>query len=255
MPDAPAPRARRAVRPLPALDGAPLTRWLCRAMVWRARSEVASIEGLEHVAPASDPVIVAANHSQRRETLWLAALLAWHRGGRFVRFLADWPMTLVPGVASLYARSGAILVGTKKPRVRALDRFRPTGAGATAFEAALAALRAGDSVGVYPEATMNRRRDRLLPGRRGAARLALAARVPVVPVGIRYAPGEGPIRDGEPMAISIGPPILPPPRDERPGIPDRAALEALHAEILGAIAARCGKAWSPRASRRRADVA
>ena len=53
----------------------------------------------------------------------------------------------------------------------------------TALDAAIPALRAGDLVGVYPEGTRSPD-GRLYRGRTGAARLALLAEVPIIPVGI-----------------------------------------------------------------------
>src|SRR4029077_17215084 len=53
----------------------------------------------------------------------------------------------------------------------------------TALDAAIPALRSGDLVGVYPEGTRSPD-GRLYRGRTGAARLALLAGVPVIPVGV-----------------------------------------------------------------------
>ena len=53
----------------------------------------------------------------------------------------------------------------------------------TALDAAVPALRAGDLVGVYPEGTRSPD-GRLYRGRTGAARLALLAEVPIIPVGV-----------------------------------------------------------------------
>ena len=53
----------------------------------------------------------------------------------------------------------------------------------TALDAAIPALRGGDLVGVYPEGTRSPD-GRLYRGRTGAARLALLADVPIIPIGV-----------------------------------------------------------------------
>lgn len=232
-------------QPLPDQEKA-LTRFLCRSLTALGRRRVISLRGLEHVAPERDPFVLAANHSQRLEALLLPALLAFERRGRLVHFLADWPMFLVPLVGLLYRRGGVIPVAGKSARPDFLNVLRPLFTdSAPAHEQGLAVLRRGRSIGVFAEGTMNRDPRRLLRGRPGAARMATAAQVPVVPVGISFPEhrGDGPIRDGERMAIEIGAPLAPPAGPEGAG--------DFHRTIFERLAALCGKSYSPDAPRRR----
>lgn len=238
-------------RPLPHLADQRLTRWLCRILARLAAREVLSLEGLGAIGVERDPFLLAANHSQRRETLWLAGLLGLHRGGRLLRFLAHWSWSLVPGGGLLYRRSGAILVRSRGARIAAFNRWRPSGTPTSAFDAARDALARGESVALFPEGKMNRDPHRLLRGQRGCARLAIGCERPVVPVGIRFPEHRSaePIRDGERMSIHIGEPLWPP----RGGDAEAATVAAFHAEIMQAIARLSGKTWLPEAPRRHFD--
>jgi 1-acyl-sn-glycerol-3-phosphate acyltransferase len=219
-------------------------RLLLRAIAMLARSQVLSIDGLQHVRTAGDPFILAANHTTRRESLLVPALLLLNRGGRRVHFLADWSFRLIPGVGLLYARAQVVTVLRKSARPRLLNVLkalyeRPL----RPFEQARAHLLAGRSIGIFPEGTVNRDPERLLHGRRGAARLSLETGAPVVPMGIRFPtvePGQ-PVPSDAPMALHIGPPLRPPgsPMEQAP-LP---AVTAWHAAIMTAIARHSGKTW------------
>lgn len=243
-------------QPLPEQEK-PLTRLLVRSLVALGRRRVVSLRGAEHVAPERDPFVLAVNHNQRLEAVLLPALLAFERRGRLVHFLADWPMFLVPLVGLLYRRGGVVPVAGKSARPAFLNVLRPLFAsGAPAHEKGLELLRAGRSLGVFAEGTMNRDPRRLLRGRPGAARMAIAAQVPVVPVGISFPGhrGDGPIADGEAMAIEIGPPLRPP-SEEPPAGREAAALAIqFHRTIFEQLAALCGKSYSADAPRRKIHV-
>jgi 1-acyl-sn-glycerol-3-phosphate acyltransferase len=58
------------------------------------------------------------------------------------------------------------------------------GAGRAAFDRAVAKLRAGKTVGIFPEGALSPREGGMCPARTGTARMALIAAVPVIPVGI-----------------------------------------------------------------------
>jgi 1-acyl-sn-glycerol-3-phosphate acyltransferase len=56
--------------------------------------------------------------------------------------------------------------------------------GSEAFEAALHLLRGGQAVGVFPEGALSEGDGQLVTARSGAVRLAVTARVPIVPAGV-----------------------------------------------------------------------
>lgn len=241
-------------RPLPLQDS-PATRFLCRSIISLVGRRVVEIRGLEHVAADVDPFIFVANHSQRLEAVLLPTLLIYHRDGKLIHFMADWPTMLVPVAGLLLRRAEVITVTRKNARWHWLNRFKPLFEHAEpAFERALSKLRAGASVGIFPEGTMNRHPERLLRGHAGAARLALRAGVPVVPAGIRF-PGQEPARpiaDLTPMAIEIGPPMRPPGVPSRE--PTRNDVQEFHSRVMREIARLSGKRWNPRVQRRRSHV-
>jgi 1-acyl-sn-glycerol-3-phosphate acyltransferase len=233
-------------------------RLLCRSISTLALHWILEIQGLEHIAPERDPFILALNHSSRLEAVLLPILLMLHRRGHHIRFLADWPMMLVPGVAFLYRRGHVILVTRKKPRFASLDRLkrRIVGNVGDAFGQCQEALQEGSPLGLFPEATMNRHPGRLLRGQSGAARLSLATGAPIVPAGIRFPDQQDhrPIRDFERMVVEIGSPIA----AEEGGVhsPPPEAVRQLHHRMMREIARLSGKDWTPQARRRRErDVA
>jgi 1-acyl-sn-glycerol-3-phosphate acyltransferase len=172
--------------PLPALPRI-TDRILARAFATLAAAQVHAIEGLASIAPARDPFVVVANHSSRREALYLPALLLLARGGRPIHFLADWNFRLIPGVGILYKRAGAITVARKDARPRFLNWLKPFFTRAIPpHELAAGYLRRGRSIGLFPEGSVSRSGSELRRGRFGAAHLALESGVPIVPVGIRF---------------------------------------------------------------------
>jgi 1-acyl-sn-glycerol-3-phosphate acyltransferase len=228
--------------PLPHLGAA--DRLLLRALALLASRHVTAIHGLQHIRPAMDPFILASNHSTRRESILVPAMLLLHRGGRLVHFLADWNFRLIPGVGLIYARAQVVTVTRKSARPRFLNCLKPLYRNAeTSFERARAHLAAGRSIGIFPEGEVNRDRTALLRGRRGTARLSLEMGVPVVPMGIRFPgihPAE-PIPAGAAMELHIGAPLRPPGSAGQD--PGTTAVSAWHSVIMTEIARLSGKAW------------
>jgi 1-acyl-sn-glycerol-3-phosphate acyltransferase len=219
-------------------------RVLLRALAMLARCQILSIHGLQHIRAAGDPFILAANHGTRRESLLVPALLLLHRGGRRVHFLADWNFRLIPGVGLIYSRAQVVTVLRKSARPRFLNVLKPLyQRPLRPFEQARAHLLAGRSIGIFPEGAVNRNPDRLLRGRRGAARLSLETGAPVVPMGIRFptvARGE-PIPSHAAMELHIGAPLIPPAASmEQAPLP---AVTEWHATIMTEIARYSGKTW------------
>lgn len=235
-------------RPLPHLEGRAATRFLCRTLLTLYRKRFLGFTGTAQVLPDRDPFLLALNHSQRPEALLVPAWLCFVRGGRMVHFLADWNFQLIPGVAWIIRLHDPIHVVRKEARPQFLNRLRhryrhldPP------MVEARRRLAAGRSVGVFPEATVNRHPKRLLRGQSGLARLALEAGVPVVPGGLRFPghPGDGPIADAEPFGLQFGAPI-------QPGTQaafSPADVAGFHAQIMGAISTLSGKEWQPDARR------
>jgi len=124
-------------------------------------------QGRENI-PASGPVIVASNHVSYVDALVLTHFL--FKNGRAPRFLGKEAVFRVPIIGKIIAGSGQIPV------------LRESDEASDALQHALAFLRAGHCVGVYPEGTLTRDDD-LWPmvAKTGIARLAILSKAPVIP--------------------------------------------------------------------------
>jgi 1-acyl-sn-glycerol-3-phosphate acyltransferase len=127
-----------------------------------------TIEGA-HRIPVHGPVIVASNHVSYLDPFVLAYLA--DRRHRRVRFLAKAELFEKPALAFLLRRLHQIPVQ------------RNTTAAADSLDAAVAAVRAGECVCVFPEGTISLDLEPMA-GKTGTARLAAASGVPVTPVGL-----------------------------------------------------------------------
>jgi 1-acyl-sn-glycerol-3-phosphate acyltransferase len=245
--------SRVAIRPVPSVREVlfrrlpfltPADRLIFRFIMLVARRQVVSISGIEHIQ-ASHPFILALNHSTRREAVVVPAALIFHRGGNLIHFWSDWVFRLIPGLGLILRRSGTICVPTKRSRYRLLNLLKPLFAQPEpAFRQAQALLKARRPIGVFPEGTVNRDPNRLLPGRFGAARLSLETGVPVVPAGIRFpevAAGEARVPERSAIEIVIGQPLTPPSCQN--GKPTFAEIRAWHATVMSEIARLSGKTW------------
>lgn len=119
--------------------------------------------------PAEGGAVIVANHVSHADPVTFAHVVWDH--GRLPRFLAKAVLFEVFFVGWVLRSSGQIPV------------YRLTTDAAQAFRAAVAAVEKGQVVIVYPEGTLTRD-PQMWPmrGRTGAARIALAADVPVIPV-------------------------------------------------------------------------
>lgn len=124
--------------------------------------------GGEHL-PAKGGCVVAANHVSHLDPLTFAHFVyAW---GRIVRFLAKAEVFDIPV-------AGRIVRGAQQIPV-----YRMTTDASHSFSAAVEAVERGECVIVYPEGTITRQPDQWpMTGKTGAARIALSAGVPVIPV-------------------------------------------------------------------------
>ncbi|WP_310529182.1 lysophospholipid acyltransferase family protein [Nocardioides sp.] len=120
--------------------------------------------------PATGGCIVVANHISHLDPLLTAHFLYDH--GRIPRYLAKSGLFRTRFVGTILSSAGQIPV----------ERLSKDAIGA--YDAAVQAVNDGECVVVYPEGTLTRDPD-LWPmtGKSGAARIALATGVPVIPLG------------------------------------------------------------------------
>jgi len=169
-----------------------------------------TITGAEHF-PRQGGAVLVMNHVGYFDFAY--AGLAAHPSGRLVRFMAKEQVFH-------HRVSGPLMRGMHHIPV---DR----GAGASSFRAAVGALKAGEIVGVFPEATISRAFE-LKDFKSGAIRMAQAADVPLIPMAIwgsqRVWTKDHPKRLGRtniPITLSVGEPL----RVTRKDNADEANLE------------------------------
>jgi 1-acyl-sn-glycerol-3-phosphate acyltransferase len=162
-----------------------------------------TVEGGEHI-PRQGGCVVVSTHVSYLDFIFVG--LAAQPSKRLVRFMAK-------KAVFDHKISGPLMRGMHHIPV---DRK----AGAGAYDAALEALRSGEVVGVFPEATISQSFE-VKALKTGAARLALAAGVPIVPVTIwgtqrLWTKGQPRhlSRRHTPVLIRVGPPIEAAPDDQ-----------------------------------------
>jgi 1-acyl-sn-glycerol-3-phosphate acyltransferase len=165
-------------------------------LLFAAQGLKMTLSGLENV-PRTGGAVMAVNHTGYFDFTY--AGLAGVKAGRLVRFMAKKAIWSNPVARPLMTGMHHIPV----------DR----GAGVESFQLARAALRAGEIVGVFPEATISRSFE-LKEFKSGVARLAQEAGVPILPTTIwgsqRVWTKGRPRRMGRhgiPLLITVGPPI------------------------------------------------
>jgi 1-acyl-sn-glycerol-3-phosphate acyltransferase len=119
--------------------------------------------------PAEGGLIIVANHVSHADPLIVAHFV--HDAGRWPQFLGKQSVFDVP------------VVGWLLHKVRQIPVQRGTADAARSLDAAVAAVKAGDAVVIYPEGTTTKHPELWpMPGKTGAARLWLSTGAPVVPV-------------------------------------------------------------------------
>ncbi len=192
------------------------------------------VEGLENI-PRTGGAIFAGNHLSVADELFLGSVVPRH-----LSFWAKSEYFDGTGVSGWFIRT--LLNGLGAIRVER----RGGRAALTAFDGAIPVLKAGDAVAIYPEGTRSPD-GRLYRGRTGAARLAVAAGVPIVPVGMLGTEKVQPIGQPYPMpfrgrvTIRFGKPIETAGRAD-----DRTSLRALTDELMAEIQKLTGQEYVPR---------
>jgi 1-acyl-sn-glycerol-3-phosphate acyltransferase len=154
-------------------------------------------QGLENI-PERGGAVIAINHTSYVDW-WPSALAAYQRHRR-MRFMIKAEMQDVRVVNFLIKHSGTIPVD------------RDSGGGA--YTVAVERLRAGEIVGVYPEATISRSFE-LKEFKTGAARMAADADVPIIPLIVWGAqrrwtkdhPKDLGRKNKIPVTVAVGPPF------------------------------------------------
>jgi 1-acyl-sn-glycerol-3-phosphate acyltransferase len=159
-----------------------------------------TVTGVENL-PTTGGAVVAINHTSYFDFTF-AGLPAYRQGrGRKVRFMAKKEVFD-------HKISGPIM---RSLRHIPVDRD----SGAASFDEACQALKAGELVGVYPEATISRSFE-IKEFKSGAARMAIAADVPIVPhivwgaqrIWTKGHPRKL-LRPRVPISVAVGEPIAP----------------------------------------------
>jgi 1-acyl-sn-glycerol-3-phosphate acyltransferase len=125
-------------------------------------------QGTENI-PKSGPAIIISNHMSYADVLFFAQFL--FKNGRAPRFIGKRSVFNVPIIGRILLAAGQIPVDRESTHAsKALDH-------------AVAALKAGHLIGIYPEGTLTRD-EKLWPmvAKTGAARLAIITQLPIVPV-------------------------------------------------------------------------
>jgi 1-acyl-sn-glycerol-3-phosphate acyltransferase len=191
--------------------------------------------GLENI-PAHGGAVIAINHTGYLD--WMPAALAAYQVRRRLRFMIKSEMQEVKIVNFLIKHSGTIPVDRK--------------AGASAHAVAVDRLKEGELVAVYPEATISRSFE-LKDFKSGAARMAVEAQVPIVPLIVwgahrRWTKGH-PRKLGRakiPMTVRVGVPLPPAETIEQTEAAMREAMTRLLHEVQESYEHPAGAYWVPR---------
>ena len=193
-------------------------------------------QGLLHI-PRQGPVIIAANHISYFDPLCLGTAI--HLAGRQVRFLAKSELFGNPLLGAILRGAGQIPV------------YRESRDAGQALVDAVAAMREGAAVAIYPEGTTTRNPDfSPMAAKNGVARLAALTGAPVVPAGqwgahLLFTRGRlGPFRRGIRVVERFAPPI------DLGLDPDASSAEINQARdkvmaAIGALVAEVRAGWSP----------
>jgi len=181
--------------------------------------------GLENI-PATGGMVLASNHVSYLDFIF-AGLAPWVKHRRLTRFMAK-------EAVFRHRLSGPLMRGMHHISV---DRE----AGSASLRAALKALKAGEIVGVFPEATVSQSFT-VKELKSGAVRMAASARVPILPVvvwGGHQIYGKGSRRSlarGKTISIAVGEPYQISTKDDMTAASEhlRKTLQALLDDVQAA---------------------
>jgi 1-acyl-sn-glycerol-3-phosphate acyltransferase len=204
------------------------------SLATRAIGTRISYHGLENI-PERGGAVIAINHTSYVD--WSFAALAAYRRHRRLRFMIKTEMQDVKIVNFLIKHSGTIPV----------DRH----AGAGAYAVAVERLRAGEIVGVYPEATISRSFE-LKEFKTGAARMAREAQVPIVPLIVwgaqRMWTKDHPRNMGRkkfPITVAVGAPVYAADSNDGTSAAMREAMNTLLHQVQQDYPHPAGAYWVP----------
>lgn len=194
-----------------------------------------TFNGLENI-PQRGGAILAQNHTSYLD--WLPPLFAVRERGRRMHFMIKAEMADVKAVNYV----------VKHARLIPVDRTM----GHDAYEIAVQRLREGELIGMHPEATISRSFE-LRDFKTGAARMALEARMPLIPVIVwgahRIWPKDHPkkvFRNGVPVTVAVGRPLAPQGTPEQLNVTLRNAMTALLYKVQEEYPHPEGEFWVPR---------
>ncbi len=204
------------------------------SLATRAIGTRISYHGLENI-PERGGAVIAINHTSYVD--WSFAALAAYRRHRRLRFMIKTEMQDVRIVNFLIKHSGTIPV----------DRH----AGAGAYAVAVERLRAGEIVGVYPDATISRSFE-LKEFKTGAARMAREAQVPIVPLIVwgaqRMWTKDHPRNMGRkkfPITVAVGAPVYAADSNDGTSAAMREAMNTLLHQVQQDYPHPAGAYWVP----------
>ncbi len=142
--------------------------------------------GLENLSGAEKTRIYAFNHNNSLEALMVPVLLMYHLGGSSISFVIDWMYGKVPVLGSLMNMIDPVYVYHKRSTVSWIEAIRPHAPSGDTIQRCAEKLRAGRSIGIFPEGKRNRNPETLVRGKSGVGHIALQSGAPVIPVGIDF---------------------------------------------------------------------
>jgi 1-acyl-sn-glycerol-3-phosphate acyltransferase len=194
-----------------------------------------TFHGLENI-PERGGAVLAQNHTSYLD--WLPPLFAARERGRRMYFMIKAEMADVKAVNYVI----------KHARLIPVDRRT----GHDAFALAVQRLRAGELIGMHPEATISRSFE-LREFKTGAARMALEAQVPIIPLIVwgahRIWPKDHPkkvFRNKVPITVAAGRPVPPQGTPQQLNATLRQAMNALLYRVQAEYPHPEGEFWVPR---------